>query len=108
MGLKGFWRRAWKQEKNLTNPFLKGEKGANGIAPLPLYQCMNLPNGRALGRQAVMFQAYSRACYQAFTKLTHKYTGEFGMRDVHYVDYRVALVGEITIRFFLILLKKAS
>ena len=67
---------------------------------------MNLPNGRALGRQAVMFQAYSSACYQAFTKLTHKYTGEFGMRDVHYVDYRVALVGEITIRFFLILLKK--
>ena len=56
----------------------------------------------------MMFQACSRACYQAFTKLTHKYTGEFGMRDVHYVDYRVALVGEITIRFFLILLKKAS
>ena len=47
----------------------------------------------------MMFLAYSSACYQAFTKLTHKYTGEFGMRDVRYVDYRVALVGEITTRF---------
>ena len=68
---------------------------------------MNLPNGRALRRQAVMFLAYSGACYQAFTKLTHKYTGEFGMRDVHYVDYRVALVGEITIRFLSNLAQKS-
>ena len=60
---------------------------------------MNLPNGRALGRQAVMLQAYSHARYQASTKLTHKHTGEFGIRDVQYVDYRIALVGETTIRF---------
>jgi|GEM_PF-4404220 len=79
MGLKGFWRRAWKLEKNLTNPFLKGEKGANGIAPLPLYQCMNLPNGRALGRQAVMFQAYSGACYQAYTKSMHEHADDISM-----------------------------
>ena len=56
----------------------------------------------------MMFQAYSGAYYQASTKLTHKYTGEFGIRDVRYVDYRVALVGEITTRFYLILLKIAS
>ena len=74
-------------------------KDANGIAPLPLYQCINLPNGRTLGRQTVMLQAYSHARYQTSTKLTHKYTGEFGIRDVRYVDYRVALVGEIAIRF---------
>ena len=30
------------------------------------------------------------------------------MKDVRYVNYRIALVGEITIRFYLILLKKAS
>ena len=29
-----------------------------------------------------------------------KYPREFGIRDVRYVNYRVALVGEITIRFF--------
>lgn len=79
MGLKDVWRKAWKQEENLTNPFLKGEKGTNGIAPLPLYQCMNLPNGRALGRQAVMFQAYSHAYYQAYTKSMHKHAGDISM-----------------------------
>ena len=46
-----------------------------------------------------MLQAYSHARYQTSTKLTHKYTGEFGIRDVRYVDYRVALVGETAIRF---------
>ena len=46
-----------------------------------------------------MLQAYSHARYQTSTKLTHKYTGEFGIRDVRYVDYRVALVGEVTTRF---------
>ena len=25
---------------------------------------------------------------------------EFGIRDVHYVDYRVAIIGETAIRFF--------
>lgn len=32
---------------------------------------------------------------------------KFGIKDVRYVNYRIALVGEITIRFYLILLKKA-
>jgi hypothetical protein len=68
-----------KAGKNLTNPLLKGEKGTNGIAPLPLYQCMNLPNGRTLGRQPVMFQAYSRAYYQAYTKHMHKHADDISM-----------------------------
>ena len=33
---------------------------------------------------------------------------QFGIRDVRYVNYRVALAGEIAIRFYLILPKKAS
>ena len=53
-----------------------------------------------------MLQAYSHARYQTSTKLTHKYTGEFGIRDVRYVDYRVALVGEIAIRFLSIFAQK--
>ena len=33
---------------------------------------------------------------------------EFGIKDVCYVNSRIALVGETAIRFYLFLLKKAS
>ena len=38
---------------------------------------------------------------------THNKLREFGIRDVRYVNYRVVLVGEITIRFISILTQES-
>ena len=42
----------------------------------------------------------------SFISNSHKRRGEFGIREIRFVSYRYAVVGDMAIRFYLILLKE--
>ena len=70
------------------------------ITPLIYHPAFVYPSVSVCSKRVLSF----KSCFLYSSSLSLR---EFGIRDVHYVDYRVTLVGEIAIRFLSILAQKS-